>query len=62
MIVVDANLLPYLLLPTPYSVTAEAVWMKDNEWVAPELVFSEFRNVLLGAVRQKDLTGEDSFF
>jgi predicted nucleic acid-binding protein len=60
MIVVDANLLVYLLLPTPHAAVAEAVWAKDDGWVAPELVFSEFRNVLSGAARRKDISLNDA--
>ena len=60
MIVVDTNLLVYLLLPTPHSAVAEAVWTKDDEWVAPELIFSEFRNVLSGAARRKNIGWEDA--
>jgi predicted nucleic acid-binding protein len=54
MIVVDTNLLIYLLMPTPHFAVAEAIWTKDGEWVAPELVFSEFWNVLAGAARRKN--------
>ncbi len=60
MIVVDTNLLVYLLLPTPHATVAEAVWTKDAAWVAPELVFSEFRNVLSGAARRKDISWNDA--
>lgn len=55
MIVVDTNLLAYLLLPTPHAVQADAVLLKDQDWVAPALIHSEFRNVVLGAVRRKDI-------
>ena len=50
MIVVDTNLLAYLLLPTTHAVQAAAVLLKDPDWVAPALIHSEFRNVLLEAV------------
>ena len=48
MIVVDTNLVAYLLLPTPYTAQAEAVMEIDSDWVAPVLIHSELRNVLLG--------------
>ena len=60
MIVVDTNLLAYLLLPTPYSAQAEAVLIKDSDWFAPQLIHSEFRNVLLGAVRRNDVARIDA--
>ncbi len=60
MIVVDTNLLAYLLLPTPYSAQAEAVLIKDSDWFAPQLIHSEFRNVLLGAVRRNDVSRSDA--
>jgi predicted nucleic acid-binding protein len=45
MIVVDTNLLAYLLLPTPHAAHAEAVLFKDSDWIAPTLICSEIRNV-----------------
>lgn len=60
MIVVDTNLLAYLLLPTAYSTQAETVLIKDRDWIAPELIHSEFRNVLVGAVRRKDIDRRDA--
>jgi len=58
MIVVDTNL--HLLLPTPHAVQADAVLLKDPDWVARALIHSEFRNVLLGAVRSKDVETDDA--
>ena len=60
MIVVDTNLLAYLLLPTPHAPQADAVLLKDPDWIAPVLIHSEFRNVLLGAVRRKDIEADDA--
>lgn len=60
MIVIDTNLLAYLLLPTPHAARADAVLLKDPDWIAPMLIHSEFRNVLLGAVRRKDVEAEDA--
>jgi predicted nucleic acid-binding protein len=60
MIVVDTNLLACLLLPTPFSTEAEAVFLKDPEWMAPALIHSELRNVMLGAVRRKDIDPQDA--
>ena len=60
MIVVDTNLLAYLLLPTPYATQAEAVFLQDSDWFAPQLIHSEFRNVLLGAIRRNDVARSDA--
>lgn len=59
MIVVDTNLVAYLLVEGPMLAQAEEMLRKDPEWVAPALWRSEFRNVLAGLVRrnQIDLPG-----
>jgi predicted nucleic acid-binding protein len=62
MVVVDTNLLVYLLLPTPYTALAETVFAMDSDWLSPPLVHSELRNVLLGAVRRGDITKPDAEF
>lgn len=62
MIVVDTNLLAYLLLPTPFTAQAEAVLDKDSDWLAPGLIHSELRNVFLGAVRRGDIALKDAQF
>ena len=46
MIVVDTNVIGYLFLSSDQSVLAERALQKDNEWAAPILWRSEFRNVL----------------
>ncbi len=45
MIVVDTNIIAYLLLPSDYTHLAEQVIMKDSGWIAPYLWQSEFRNI-----------------
>lgn len=62
MIVVDTNVLVYLLLPTPFTLIAEAVFAKDSDWLASPLIHSELRNVLLGAVRRGDINKTDAEF
>lgn len=58
MIVVDTNVLAYLLLPTAETADAEALLKRDPEWAAPILWRSEFRSVLSGYLRRKTLTLE----
>lgn len=52
MIVVDTNVVAYLLLPGPRTELAEALRRHDRQWVAPPLWRSEFRNVLTQHVRR----------
>ena len=56
MVVVDTNVLAYLLLPYDYSAQADALFKRDSEWTAPILYRSEFRNLLAGYLRRKTLT------
>lgn len=55
MIVVDANVLAYLYLPTDYTAGAEALFERDSDWVAPVLWRSEFRDILAGYMRRRTL-------
>lgn len=55
MIVVDTNVLVYLLIVSPQSAEAEAALRKDSNWVAPFLLRSEIRNVFSLYVKQKQL-------
>ena len=56
MIVADTNIISYLFLPTDYSDKASQLFLKDSEWIAPELWRSEFRNVLALYLRQNLIT------
>ena len=58
MIVVDTNLLVYVLLPGDRTRQAEAAFARDPEWVAPLLWRSEFRNVLVGYMHRGTLSLE----
>ncbi|MFB6264224.1 MAG: type II toxin-antitoxin system VapC family toxin [Bradymonadaceae bacterium] len=58
MIVADANLLVYLLLPGEHSEAAEEVLERDATWCAPLLWRSEFRNVLAVYLGKELLTSE----
>lgn len=59
MIVVDTNILAYLLLPYEFSPQADALFERDPEWVAPILWRSEFRNLLAGYLRRQTLTFDE---
>ena len=60
MIVVDTNIVVYLLVPGRLSRAAEAVFRRDSGWAAPLLWRSEFRNVLALYVRRGTLTLEEA--
>ena len=56
MIVVDTNVVAYLFLRGEFAPHAEAWLRRDREWIAPLLWRSEFRNLLAGYLRRKQLT------
>ena len=55
MIVVDTNVVAYLLLAGPHTEQAEALLLAQPEWAAPPLWRSEWRNVLCGYLRRGQL-------
>ncbi len=55
MIVVDTNVVAYLYLRGEFATQAEEWLKRDREWVAPRLWRSEFRNLLAGYLRRKQL-------
>jgi predicted nucleic acid-binding protein len=61
MIVVDTNILAYLYLPGDLTQQAEALLVKDADWVTPTLWRSEFRNILAGFMRRGTLTFEQAY-
>ena len=56
MIVVDTNIVAYYCLNVDLSAAAHRLAQHDPEWHAPELWRSEFRNVLAGEMRRRNLT------
>jgi predicted nucleic acid-binding protein len=58
MIVVDTNVVAYLLLPGPQTAAAEALLEGQPTWAAPPLWRSEWRNVLCGYLRRGSLSLE----
>lgn len=55
MIVVDTNVLAYLVMPGDFNAVAEQLLQRDGTWLAPRLWRSELRNVLLGYLRRGTL-------
>ncbi len=60
MIVVDTNVIAYLLLPSEHTPAARAAYERDPVWAAPLLWRSEFRNVLATSIHQGHMTLEDA--
>ena len=56
MIVVDSNVIAYLYLPGEHTAAAEALLQRDAQWASPLLWRSEFRNILAGYMRRKDIS------
>ena len=56
MIVVDTNVLAYLWLPGDLTPAAEGVLAVDSDWASPFLWRSEFRSILVGAIRRHALS------
>jgi predicted nucleic acid-binding protein len=52
VIVVDTNVVVYLLVEGPFSPSARRVAAKEGNWFAPRLWRSELRNVLIGFIRR----------
>lgn len=52
MIVVDVNVVAYLLIDGEHTAESEALLAADPEWAAPLLWRSEWRNVLAGYLRR----------
>jgi predicted nucleic acid-binding protein len=55
LIVVDTNVLAYLLLPGPRTEQAESLLLQQPQWAAPPLWRSEWRNVLTSYLRRDRL-------
>ncbi len=56
MVVVDSNVVVYLLTPSEQSDSARRVFQRDPEWAAPLLWRSEVRNVLALHIRERYLS------
>jgi len=60
VLVVDTNVIAYLYLPCEFTPLAERLLRRDDEWAAPVLWRSEFRNVLALYLRKKLLQFEQA--
>lgn len=58
MIVVDTNVVAYLLIPGKQTEFARKLFVRDPIWAAPLLWRSEFRSVLTGYIRQQTLPAD----
>lgn len=62
MIVVDTNIVSYLLIPGPFSDVARRAAAKDSQWCAPLLWRSELSNILALYLRRNAMTLDDARF
>lgn len=60
MIVVDNDVIGYFWLEATRTAVARAARERDDDWVAPRLWRSEFRNVLYQHMRHRDLPLDDA--
>lgn len=60
MIVVDTNVIAYLFLPTDKTAQVESLLKADQQWIAPDLWRSEFRNILALYLRKKIIDFADA--
>ena len=58
MIVVDTNVISYLLITGPYTELVEQLLQQDSDWHAPLLWRSEFRNVVASHMAFKPMSLE----
>ena len=60
MIVVDVNVLAYLLIPGKFTEAAERLLAEDSAWVVPRLWRSELRNILATYLRVQQMDLADA--
>ncbi|MCU0754123.1 MAG: type II toxin-antitoxin system VapC family toxin [Xanthomonadales bacterium] len=60
MIVVDVNVLAYLLIPGKFTASAERLFEADPGWAAPRLWRSELRNILANYLRVQQMNLTDA--
>jgi predicted nucleic acid-binding protein len=60
MIVVDTNVMVYLLTGIGPGDEAARLLASDPEWTAPPILISELRNVMAGLLRRRRISIEDA--
>ncbi len=60
MIVVDTNVMVYLLTGAGPGAEAARLLRRDPEWASPPILLGELRNVLAGLLRQGRVEGSDA--
>ena len=58
MLVVDANIVVYLLTQNERTARARALWATDCDWRAPRLLFYELASVFSQLVKRRALSHE----
>jgi predicted nucleic acid-binding protein len=58
VLVVDTNIVVYLLTKNDMTAQARVLWVADHDWHAPRLLFYELANVFSQLVRHRALTLE----
>jgi len=53
VIVIDANIFIPFLVPDAGSAAVESVFLREQDWIAPPLIRSEFRNILATMIRRR---------
>jgi len=60
MIVVDTNVMVYLLTGAGPGDEAARLLIRDPQWTAPPILLSELRNVMVGLVGKEQLQPQDA--
>jgi predicted nucleic acid-binding protein len=60
MLLVDANVVAYLLVDGERTAQARALWAIDSDWHAPRLLFYELANVFAQLVRHRAISAESA--
>ena len=60
MIVIDTNVMVYLLTGSGRAEDAALLLAKDPEWAAPPILLSELRNVMVGLLRRGQIQDQDA--
>lgn len=60
MVVVDTNILAYLLIEGDRSADAQALWRRDADWRSEGFILVEFSNILATYLRAKALSIDEA--